>query len=110
MGRVAYGAMRLREARLLLLVHRASGPDDGGAHLSIRALTSALGLTPCQIRSLVRRLESDGSLAVSSRFDARGGQLANAYAVTPKGLALLEAVTAGRKGKDGGDGTWSHPA
>lgn len=101
MGRVAHDVMRLREARLLLLVHRASGPCGEGAHLSTKAMASALGLTSSQARGLVRKLETDGMLAVSSRFDALGGQLANAYAVTPKGMALLAARAAAQKRRTG---------
>ena len=57
--------------------------------LSLSGLSAELGLSVSQTRCLVRRLTDDSFLAVIPRYLPNGGQLENAFRVTPAGLAFL---------------------
>lgn len=77
-----------RRKRLLLeLLWQTSA--EGEAHLSLRDMASALSLTKTQARRIVKLLEADGLVCGRARFREDGRQLANGYAITPRGRLRL---------------------
>lgn len=96
---------RLIEERMramLLLVARRSCTARGtakGAVLSLEELAAALRLSVPQVRCVLRRLVAGGLVDKRPRFLSNGGQLENAFLVTPAGYAFLleEAAPSGKE-------------
>ena len=102
---IAGGALRLNETELAALQLVAARAKVPGAAVQLRLVDvcEAAGVAEVAARRAIRQLEAAGLLRVEARFDADGGQQANAYALTQLGaLAAAAAPTAAEAGVTGG--------
>lgn len=78
------------EAVLLIARHSCvAGGTTKGAVLSLERLADALHLSVPQVRCVLRRLVARGLVNKLPRFLPNGGQVENAFLVTPAGYAFL---------------------
>ena len=65
------------------------GDAGGPAQLSLRELSGLTARKAETVRRACRQLERQGLISIEPRYLPNGGQLENAYAVTPKGCEVL---------------------
>lgn len=89
MARVKDSVIAERRLRMLGLVSERGGGSDGCV-ASTKELARVLGLSPMQLRGLVKSLSDGGLVRVVPRTYPNGGTAENAYFVTPAGAEALE--------------------
>lgn len=68
----------------------ARGGKTGGCVASTKDLAQALGLTPMQMRGLMKSLSDSGLVRIVPRTYPNGGTAENAYFITPAGAEVLK--------------------
>lgn len=87
-GRVSRADMaKLDSALLHYIAERA--PRGTSAEISVRSLSEHAKQSAFRVKSSASRLEKDGLIARSERYDEDGGRRANAYTVTEAGWQTL---------------------
>ena len=81
--------MNVRCNVLGYIAQRVKGKRQG-ARVSYREMEEALGYSPSRVRRACRLLRQDGYVECGACFDEDGGQRANIYMVTRKGLKLIK--------------------
>lgn len=99
MPRTSRVVLQRRTLELLSLVQRKSENPSHVACLSIRDMQVELGLSDNCVRLAMYRAINDGLVAKRERYLPNGGQLENAYALTPKGRAYLRFHLEARRGE-----------
>ena len=99
MARVKDSIIAERRLRMLGLIY-ARGGASGGCVASTKELARALGLSPMQMRSLMKSLCGGGLVRVVSRTYPNGGTAENAYFITPAGADALERGMRQDAGRD----------
>lgn len=96
MSRTSRCVLKENALRMLDLMQEASVRSrERVAPLSYRHMASSLGLSIQQVRFLCGKLEADGDIVAIKRFAPDGGQLANGYALTARGRAMLRQARKG---------------
>ena len=85
--------MRENSVRLLNYISEVSARSHNHvAPLSYRQIALQFDLTVQQVRFLCGRLEEQGCIVSRPRYAEDGGQLANGYALTSRGRAMLREM------------------
>ena len=78
-----------RKLRILVFV-RDNADEAGCVTMSVASIAESLSLSVTQLKYLRRSLVTEGLLKSEPRFLPNGGQLENAYSLTPEGLGCLD--------------------
>lgn len=89
MARVKESIIAERRLSMLGLILERGGGSFGYI-ASTKELAGALGLSPMQMRGVMKSLVAAGLVRVVGRTHPNGGTAENAYFVTPKGAKALE--------------------
>ena len=85
MARVKNSVIVERKQRMLRLIYENS-QGTSGCIASTRSLAEGLGLSPMQMRGLMKSLVDAGLVRVVPRTYPNGGTAENAYFLTPAGI------------------------
>lgn len=91
MARVKDSVIAERRQRMLRLIYENS-QGASGCIASTRSLAEGLGLSPMQMRGLMKSLAGAGLVRVVPRTYPNGGTAENAYFLTPAGVEAAAAV------------------
>lgn len=92
MARVARAVVERNAMRLLAFVlNQSMRARRVRVSLSYRQMCRSLGFSENRVRRLIRKLQDEGLLEVTSQQALDGGTLANTYRVTGKGRRYLFA-------------------
>lgn len=77
---------------LLFISEKSTNSRDRYAPISHRQIADSAGISVQQARFLCVKLMDQGLIAVTHRHAPDGGQLANGYALTARGRAVLREI------------------
>ena len=77
------------ELAILELIGSRSGGTGSAAEVSLREMQTLTSRGIATVRRSCHRLQEQGLIQIEARYLPNGGQLENAYSVTPKGCQVL---------------------
>ena len=89
MARTCRVELDRRQLALLACIQTSADSGTRIARLAITDIQKALGISRSRVRLTLNHALADGLVIKQERFLPNGGQLENAYALTPKGCDLL---------------------
>lgn len=100
MARVKRSVIFDRQIRMLSYLLDRSSPGERAAIASLRMISADSELSESQVRLILRKLRASDLVQVEAREMPNGGTAENAYRVTPRGRAMLDACVAAREGRE----------